>query len=117
VIHLRHRRERLGADRNSRVVVHVPTRVDGASAGNAGDLVRAAWRQGVAVVVADMTTVANWDDVDLASLLTAHRDLARRHSELRLVVWSAGLYAALQAAGVSAHLPVYANVDAALKDT
>jgi anti-anti-sigma regulatory factor len=63
-----------------------------------------------------MTTVGEWDDAGLASLLKAHSDLVRRQAELRLVVWSAGLYAALQAAGISGQLLVYANVDAALRD-
>jgi ABC-type transporter Mla MlaB component len=116
VIDVPHRPERLRADRGGRVVVHIPTGIARGPGGNAGDLVRAAWRPGVAVVVADMTTVGNWDDGGLASLLTAHADLTRRQAELRLVVWSAGLYAALQAAGISDQLPVYANVDAALRD-
>jgi hypothetical protein len=110
------RPERRGADRGDRVVVHIPTGVARGPGGNVGDLVRAAWQPGVAVVVADMTTVRNWDDAGLASLLTAHSDLVRRQAELRLVVWSPGLYAALQTAGISGELPVYANVDAALRD-
>lgn len=116
VIDVPHRREHLGPDRDGRVVVHIPTAVARAPAGNAGDLVRAAWQPGVSVVVADMTTVGTWDDAGLASLLAANGDLARRQVELRLVVWSAGLYAALQTAGISDQLPVYANVDAALRD-
>jgi anti-anti-sigma factor len=116
VINVSHRPERQRPERRGRVVVHLTTGVDHARARNAGDLVRAAWRPGVAVVVADMTTVGEWDDAGLASLLKAHSDLARRQAELRLVVWSAGLYAALQAAGLSGQLPVYANVDAALRD-
>jgi ABC-type transporter Mla MlaB component len=116
VIDVPHRPQRPRADRRVRVVVHIPTGIAYASAGNAGDLIRAAWQPGVAVVVADMTTVGNWDDAGLASLLKAHRDLLRRQADLRLVVWSAGLYAALQTAGVSDKLPVYANVDAALRD-
>ena len=115
VIDMPHRSEGQGIGRG-RVVVHIATGVAHAPAGNAGDLVRAAWEPGVAVVVADMTTVGSWDDAGLASLLTAHGDLVRRQAEVRLVVWSAGLYAALQTAGVSSRLPVYANVDAALRD-
>ncbi len=111
-----HRSERPGTDRDGRVVVHIPTAVARASAGNAGDLVRAAWQPGADVVVADMTAVRDWDDAGLASLLTAHSDLARRRTELRLVVWSDDLYAALLTAGISSQLPVYANVDAALRD-
>jgi hypothetical protein len=116
VIDVPHQTERQGADRGGRVVVHIPTEVARASGGNAGDLVRAAWQPGVSVVVADMTAVGDWDDAGLASLLTAHGDLVRKQAELRLVVWSAGLYAALQTAGLCGQLPVYANVDAALRD-
>jgi hypothetical protein len=116
VIDVPHRPERGGVGRGGRVVVHIPTGVARGSGGSAGDLVRAAWRPGVAVVIADMTTVGNWDDAGLASLQTAHTDLVRKQAELRLVVWSAGLYAALQTAGISGRLPVYANVDAALRD-
>jgi hypothetical protein len=116
VIDVPHRPERGGAGRGGRVVVHIPTGLGRGSGGSAGDLVRAAWRPGVVVVIADMTTVGNWDDAGLASLLTAHSDLVRRQAELRLVVWSAGLYEALQTAGISGRLPVYANVDAALRD-
>jgi STAS domain len=116
VIDVPHRRERPGPNRDGRVVVHIPTGVAGAPAGNAGDLVRSAWRPGVTVVVADMTTVRNWDEPGLVCLLRAHSDLARRQAELRLVVWSAGLYAALQTADISGQLTVYANVDAALRE-
>ena len=116
VVDAPHRPERQGADRHGRVVVHIRTGVALAPGGNAGDLVRAAWQPGVSVVVADMTAVRNWDDAGLASLLTAHGDLVRRQAELRLVVWSAGLYAALQTAGLCGQLPVYANVDAAVRD-
>jgi hypothetical protein len=116
VIAVPHRRERLRADRGDRVVVHIPTGVARGSGGSAGDLIRAAWRPGVAVVIADMTTVGSWDDAGLTSLLTAYSDLVRKQAGLRLVVWSAGLYEALQTAGISGRLPVYANVDAALRD-
>lgn len=117
VIDVPHRRERPGPEHHDgRVVVHIPTGVARAPAGDPGDLVRSAWEPGVSVVVADMTTVGNWDAAGLASLLRAHSDLGRRQAELRLVVWSAGLYAALQAAGITDQLPVYANVDAALRD-
>lgn len=111
-----HRPEHEVADCGGRVVVHIPTAVARASGGNAGDLLRAAWQPGVSLVVADMTAVGDWDDAGLASLLTAYGDLVRRQVELRLVVWSAGLYAALQSAGLCGQLPVYANVDAALRD-
>lgn len=116
LIDVPHRREGQGADHGDRVVVHILTGVARASGGSAGDLVRAAWQPGVSVVVADMTAVGDWDNAGLASLLTACGDLARRQAELRLVVWSAGLYAALQTAGLCSQLPVYANVDAAIRD-
>jgi anti-anti-sigma regulatory factor len=116
VTHVPHRPGPLGADREGRVVVHIPTGVARAAAGNAGDLVRAAWQPGVDVVVADMTAVRNWDDAGLASLLTAHNDLVHRSAELRLVVWSDDLYAAFRTSGITGRLPVYANVDAALRD-
>jgi anti-anti-sigma regulatory factor len=80
-----------------------------------GELVRTAWAPGVTVVIADMTAVVTWEVAGLSSLLGVHQDLVARKAELRLVVWTADLYAALRAVGLSSELPVYANLDAALR--
>jgi anti-anti-sigma regulatory factor len=106
---------RLAAQDRSRVVVHVPARLAHSGAPAVGDLVRAAWRPGVTVVVADMASVATWDHACLESLLTAHRNLASRRARLHLVVWSADLYTALKATGMGRELSIYASVDAAMR--
>jgi hypothetical protein len=54
------------------------------------------------------------DSRQLQGLLLAHRYLAARGTELRIVVWSSELYAALQAAGVT-HIRVFSNLESALR--
>lgn len=76
---------------------------------------RAAWTPGVSILIADLTATASWTVASLQGLLDAHRYLASRGTELRLVVWSSELYAALQAAGVTSHIPVFANLESALR--
>jgi hypothetical protein len=80
---------------------------------DAGDLVRAAWSPGTAVVIADLTSVVQWEAADLEGLRRAHRDLVVRGGELRIVVWSADLYAALQVSGISSEISIFASIDAA----
>ena len=100
--------------RESRVVVRLPAAAGRWNSEIVGSLRPVAWVPGVAVVVADMTSLVTWDDGCLEGLLQAHRDLASRSVELRLVVWSPDLYAAVhQRAG--RELPVYASVYAALR--
>jgi hypothetical protein len=74
--------------------------------------VLAAWQPGIAFVVADLTAIVDWQDGSLEGLLQTQRDLAVRRAELRLVVWSADLYAALRERATG-DLSVYANLPAA----
>jgi anti-anti-sigma regulatory factor len=81
---------------------------------DAGRLVSAAWAPGVRLLVADLAWVQRWDAPAVESLLGAHRDLASRGAELRLVVWSRDLHAAVQRSSSSPKPSVYTSVDAAL---
>lgn len=92
-----------------------PAAIGGGTGADAGGIVRAAWTPGVNILIADLTATASWTAASLQGLLDAHRYLASRGSELRLVVWSSELYAALQAAGVTSHVPVFSNLEAALR--
>jgi anti-anti-sigma regulatory factor len=108
--------ERLAPKDRGGVLVQVPAGIARSGAPAAGDLVRAAWQPGVTVVVADMASVASWDDACLESLLTAHRNLVSRRARLRLVVWSADLYTALQTTGMGREFSIYASIDAAMRN-
>jgi hypothetical protein len=96
-----------------RVVVQLP-----AEAGQWGEAVvsylRAVWEPGIAIVVADLTSVVSWQDGWLDGLAEAQRELAFSRAELRLVVWAADLYAALRQS-MAFQLSVYANLEAALR--
>lgn len=96
------------------VKTEFPAAIGGTGA-DARDIVRAAWTPGVNILIADLTATVSWTAASLQGLLAAHRDLAARGTELRLVVWSSELYAALQAAGVTSHVPVFANLESALR--
>jgi hypothetical protein len=67
-------------------------------------------------VVADLTAIVDCHEGSLDGLLQARRDLAVSRAELRLVVWSADVYAALRRITGSSELSVYANLPAALRD-
>jgi anti-anti-sigma regulatory factor len=97
------------------VVTQLPADLSGGSWRDAGDIVRAAWKPYVRVLIADLTSTASWSAVGLQSLLHAARDLASRGTEVRLVVWSSELYATLQTMGVTSHILVFANLDSALR--
>lgn len=108
-----HRPRRLASAR--RVVVRLPARAGLWGRDAVKKRVLASWQPGIAVVVADLTATADWQEGSLDGLLQAQRDLALSRAELRLVVWSADLYAALQRS-TTAELSVYANLPAALRD-
>jgi anti-anti-sigma regulatory factor len=75
----------------------------------------AARESGAAVVVADLTSVARWDEAGLHSLLLAHRELVSGNIELRLVVWSRDLIEALHAAGITGQVTIFASTESALR--
>lgn len=81
---------------------------------SAGGLVSAAWAPGVALIIADLALVDRWDARALGGLLEAHRELASRGTEVRLVVWSRDLYQAVRASSVGTRPEVYASLNAAL---
>lgn len=97
------------------VKAQLPADISGRTGADAGDIVRAAWTPGVHIVIADLTSTAKWTTASLQSLRRAQRDLWSNGAELRLVVWSSTLYAALQATGITAHIPVFANLESALR--
>lgn len=96
------------------VKTQFPAAIGGTGA-DAGDIVRAAWTPGAHVLIADLTATVSWTADSLEGLLHARRDLASRGTELRLVVWSSELYAALQAAGVTSYVRVFSNLESALR--
>jgi hypothetical protein len=98
-----------------RVVVRLPARAGLWGRDAIRNRVLASWQPGIAVVVADLTATADWREGSLDGLLQAQRDLASSRAELRLVVWSADLYAALRES-TTAELSIYANLPAALRD-
>jgi len=69
----------------------------------------------VQVVVADLSAIVSWREGFIGGLLQAQSDLTANRAELRLVVWSADLYAALRQRATG-QLPVYANLPAALRN-
>lgn len=97
------------------VKAQLPADISGRTGADAGDIVRAAWAPGVHIVIADLTSTAKWTTASLQSLRHAQRDLSSNGAELRLVVWSSTLYAALQATGITSHIPVFANLESALR--
>jgi hypothetical protein len=108
-----HRLQRLASAR--RAVVRLPAKAGLWGRDAVSNRVLAGWQPGVGVVVADLTATVEWHEASLSGLLQAQRDLASRRAELRLVVWSPDLYAALRGSA-AAKLPVYANLPAALRD-
>lgn len=97
------------------VGARLPADIGGETRATAGDIVRAAWTPGAHVLIADLTATTSWTTASLESLLDAHGDLDSRRTELRLVVWSSELYAALQASGVTSRVRVFANLESALR--
>jgi hypothetical protein len=97
------------------VKARFPADIGSGSGADAGDIARAAWTPGVNILIADLTSTASWTAASLESLRDAHRDLASRGTELRVVVWSSELYGALQATGVTARVLVFANLESALR--
>jgi hypothetical protein len=97
-----------------RVIVELPADIR-VKRVNAGGLIEAAWAPAVALIVADMALVLWWDTPAVESLLEAHRDLASRRTELRLVIWSKDLHEAVRRRIAGARPMVYASVDAALR--
>lgn len=97
------------------VIARLPADIDSVGHTDAGYIVRAAWSPGVHMLIADLTATVSWTTDSLQSLRNADRDLAARGTELRMVVWSSELYAALQGTGMTSHVLVFASLESALR--
>ncbi len=94
-------------------IVSVPARPDAVTARRLGSALLAAFRPGVAVVIADMSRTEWCDAAWTRRLLAAHRHAVARDAEFR-VVPSEAVLTALRLAGLEEMLRVYPTMTAAL---
>jgi anti-sigma B factor antagonist len=95
-------------------IVTLPHEIDIRNADRAGRELRAAFRPGVTVVVADMTHTGFADSSAMRALLEARDTAAANHAELRMVIPPGTVLRALQITGLDQQLRIYPSLDAAL---
>jgi anti-sigma B factor antagonist len=99
------------------VIVMLPAEIDIANAGKIGGALRSAFRPGVTVVIADMTSTVFCGSSGFRSLLLANDEALARHAELRLATQQAPVLRALKLLGLGRVLQVYPTLAAALAAT
>jgi anti-sigma B factor antagonist len=95
-------------------IVALPDEIDIRNADRAGRELRAAFRPGVRVVIADMTHTGFADSSAMRALLEARDTAAASHAELRMVIPPGTVLRALQITGLDQQLRIYPSLDAAL---
>ena len=95
-------------------VVRLPTEIDITNADSVGAELRAAFRPGIAVVIADMTRTTFCDSAGARNLLLANDKAAERQAELRLALPSATVLRTLTVMGLDRVLRIYPSLESAL---
>jgi anti-sigma B factor antagonist len=109
--------DRLGAVRPvvAPEVVRLPPEIDITNADSVGGELRAAFRPGIAVVIADMTQTTFCDSAAARNLLLANDEAAERQAELRLALPSPTVLRALKVMGLDRVLRIYPSLESALR--
>jgi PAS domain S-box-containing protein len=95
-------------------VVPSPEHLNASGAAGMGDQIRAALRDGAAVLVADMSATSWCDRAGLDALIRAYQLAAVSQAELRLVVTGAAVGRLVSDAGLDRLVPVFGSVEAAM---
>jgi anti-sigma B factor antagonist len=95
-------------------IIALPPEIDITNADRVGAELRAAFRPGVAVVIADLTPTTFCDSAAARNLLLAHDKASESHAELRLAIPSAAVLRTLQILGLDRILRIYPSLEAAL---
>jgi anti-sigma B factor antagonist len=95
-------------------IVTLPSEFDITNADSVGGELRAAFRPGVAVVIADMTRTTFCDSAAARNLLLANDKAIERQAELRLAIPSATVLRTLTVLGLDRVLRIYPGLEAAL---
>jgi anti-sigma B factor antagonist len=95
-------------------IATLPAEIDIGNAERTGCELRAAFRPGVTVVIADMTQTSFADSSAMRALLEADATAAASRAELRLVVPPGPVLRALTITGLDQQLRIYPSLDAAL---
>ena len=98
-------------------IVVFPPEVDISNAALFGVELLAAFRPGVAVVIADMTKTAFCDSSGIRHLLIAHQRAKRSLAQLRVVVTADVVRRVLHVTGVDQVLDIYPSLQEALTGT
>jgi anti-anti-sigma factor len=102
------------APTGQRAVVIFPEHVGVADAAQASEQLLAAFDDGAAVVIADMSATASCGHACLDALGRAYQQAQVRRAELRLVATAPTVRRQLAAQGLDRLVPVYSSVDAAI---
>ena len=95
-------------------IVTLPAEIDIGNAERTGRELRAAFRPGVTVVIADLTRTSFADSSAMRALLEADATAAASRDELRLVIPPGPVLRALTITGLDQLLRIYPSLDAAL---
>jgi anti-sigma B factor antagonist len=95
-------------------IIALPAEIDVTNAGQVARELRAAFRPGVAVVIADMSATTFCDSSGMRSLLLARDTAITHHAELRLVIPTADVLRALSLLGFDQLLQIYPSLSLAL---
>ena len=95
-------------------ITTLPAEIDIGNAERAGRELRAAFRPGVTVVIADLTHTSFADSSAMRALLEADAVAAAGGAELRLVIPPGAVQRALTITGLDQQLRIYPSLDAAL---
>jgi anti-sigma B factor antagonist len=94
------------------VIITLPAEIDMANARGVSQQLGSALASG-AMVVADMTATRFCDSTGLRALVLAHKQAAAHHTELRLVITSAGVLRVMAITKLDTVLRIYPSLDAA----
>jgi PAS domain S-box-containing protein len=97
-------------------VVAFPEHVDGSNAAQICEQLLAAFDNGAAVVIADMSVTVSCDHAGADAVSLAHQQAAIRRAELRLVVTAPAVQRLLAVQGLDRLVLVYPSVEAAVAD-
>jgi anti-sigma B factor antagonist len=97
-------------------IVTLPDEIDITNAQSVGDELRAAFRQGVLAVIADMTRTQFCESSGIRHLLLANDRAAEMNAEFRLVIQAPAVLRAFRLLGIDRLLGVYPSLQAALSN-
>jgi anti-sigma B factor antagonist len=96
------------------VVIALPAEIDMANADQVGQQLGAALAPGVKAAIADMTGTRFCDSSGIGVLVRAHKRAVANHTQLRLVVASTVVLAAMRVVRMDCLLPIYPSLSQAL---